>query len=135
MKVRADQLLVARGLVPTRARAQALVLAGKVTIDGGCGARRGGAGGAFNPQSRRFDPGQSLLDTILKRLEILPQAEISGLVNLAVLAQAIVIAALVLAVPLFAPGRLRTREAGAARPPILRAGRCGERARQRASAG
>ena len=63
----------------------------------------------------------SLLDTILKRLEILPQQEISGLVNLAVLAQAIVIAALVLAVPLFARGRLRTREAGGARPPILRA--------------
>ncbi len=32
MKVRADQLLVARGLVPTRARAQALVLAGKVYV-------------------------------------------------------------------------------------------------------
>ena len=33
------------------------------------------------------------LDTILKRLEILPQAEIGALVNLAVLAQAVVIAA------------------------------------------
>lgn len=32
MKVRADQLLVARGLAPTRARAQALVLAGKVFV-------------------------------------------------------------------------------------------------------
>ena len=32
MKVRADQLLVTRGLVPTRARAQALVLAGKVYV-------------------------------------------------------------------------------------------------------
>ena len=32
VKVRADQLLVARGLVPTRARAQALVLAGKVYL-------------------------------------------------------------------------------------------------------
>ena len=32
MKVRADQLLVARGLAPTRARAQALVLAGKVYV-------------------------------------------------------------------------------------------------------
>ena len=63
----------------------------------------------------------SLLDTILKRLEILPQAEISGLVNLAVLAQAIVIAALVLAVPLFAPGRLRARDPAAPKPPILRA--------------
>lgn len=30
MKVRADQLLVSRGLAPTRARAQALILAGKV---------------------------------------------------------------------------------------------------------
>lgn len=32
MKVRADQLLVARGLAPSRARAQALVLAGKVYV-------------------------------------------------------------------------------------------------------
>ena len=32
MKVRADQLLVSRGLAPTRARAQALVLAGKVYV-------------------------------------------------------------------------------------------------------
>jgi 23S rRNA (cytidine1920-2'-O)/16S rRNA (cytidine1409-2'-O)-methyltransferase len=32
VKVRADQLLVSRGLVPTRARAQALVLAGKVYV-------------------------------------------------------------------------------------------------------
>jgi len=62
------------------------------------------------------------LDTILKRLEILPQPEISGLVNLAVLAQAIIIALLVLAVPLVAPGRLRGRAApGALRPAILRA--------------
>jgi len=60
----------------------------------------------------------SLLDTILQRLELLPQAEISGLVNLAVLAQAAVIALLVLAVPLIAPGRLRTRD-GSAR--VLRA--------------
>ena len=63
----------------------------------------------------------SLLETILQRLEILPQAEISGLVNLAVLGQAILIAALVLAVPLFAPARLRARDPAAARPPILRA--------------
>jgi 23S rRNA (cytidine1920-2'-O)/16S rRNA (cytidine1409-2'-O)-methyltransferase len=32
VKVRADQLLVSRGLAPTRARAQALVLAGKVYV-------------------------------------------------------------------------------------------------------
>src|SRR5947209_6564238 len=32
MKTRADQLLVSRGLAPTRARAQALVLAGKVYV-------------------------------------------------------------------------------------------------------
>ncbi len=41
------------------------------------------------------------MPTILKRLEILPQAEVGQLVNLAVLAQAIVIALVVLAVPLF----------------------------------
>ncbi len=33
-KVRLDQLLVARGLAPSRARAQALVMAGKVLVDG-----------------------------------------------------------------------------------------------------
>lgn len=48
----------------------------------------------------------SHLGTILKRLEILPQAEIGQLVNLAVLAQAVVIAILVLLVPLLAGGRL-----------------------------
>ena len=47
------------------------------------------------------------LGTILRRLEILPQAEIGQLVNLAVLAQAVVIALLVLLVPLLAGKRLR----------------------------
>jgi hypothetical protein len=56
------------------------------------------------------------LDTILKRLEILPQAEIGALVNLAVLAQAVVIALLVLLVPLAAPSRLRLPEIGVLRP-------------------
>ena len=56
------------------------------------------------------------LDTILKRLEILPQAEIGALVNLAVLAQAVVIAVLVLLVPLVAPRRLRLPETGVLRP-------------------
>ena len=51
--------------------------------------------------------GSDQLGTILKRLEILPQAEIGALVNLAVLAQAVVIAVLVLLVPLVAPRRLR----------------------------
>ncbi len=54
----------------------------------------------------------SHLGTILKRLEILPQAEIGPLVNLAVLAQAIVVALLVLAVPLL--GGRRVRPAGGA---------------------
>lgn len=47
------------------------------------------------------------LGTLLRRLEILPQAEIGALVNLAVLAQAAVIAVLVLLVPLAARQRLR----------------------------
>ena len=47
------------------------------------------------------------VQTILRRLEILPQGEIGALVNLAVLAQAVVIALLVLLVPLLAPRRLR----------------------------
>ncbi len=47
------------------------------------------------------------LKLLLARLQILPQAEIGALVNLAVLAQAVVIAALVLLVPFAAPRRER----------------------------
>ena len=61
----------------------------------------------------------SQLDTILKRLEILPQAEIGALVNLAVLAQAIVIAILVLLVPLLAPGRVQAEERTGLLRPIV----------------
>ncbi|MBS0559930.1 MAG: hypothetical protein JSR21_07745 [Proteobacteria bacterium] len=64
----------------------------------------------------------SQLGTLLQRLEVLPQQEIGALVNLAVLAQAAVLAVLVLAVPVVAPGRLRG--AGGARAPagtVLRA--------------
>jgi len=52
------------------------------------------------------------LGTVLKRLEILPQAEVGALVNLAVLAQAAVIAVVVLIVPLLAPGRVRASGLG-----------------------
>ena len=45
--------------------------------------------------------------SVLKRIEILPQPEVGQLVNLAVLAQAAVLAVLVLAVPLLAPGVVR----------------------------
>jgi hypothetical protein len=58
------------------------------------------------------------IGTILKRLEILPQAEVGGLVNLAVLAQATVIAALVLLVPLAAPRRVAVPRAGLLRSVI-----------------
>jgi hypothetical protein len=58
------------------------------------------------------------LGTLLRRLEILPQGEIGGLVNLAVLAQAAVIAVLVLLVPLAAPRRLRARSAGLLRAAV-----------------
>ncbi|MCK8786955.1 hypothetical protein M0638_21515 [Roseomonas sp. NAR14] len=53
------------------------------------------------------------LGTLLKRLEILPQQEIGALVNLAVLAQALVIALLVLLVPLL--GRVKAPRAVMAR--------------------
>ncbi len=52
------------------------------------------------------------LDTLLRRLEILPQAEVGALVNLAVLAQAAAIAIVVLLVPLLAPSRVGRREGG-----------------------
>ena len=48
------------------------------------------------------------LGTIIKRLELLPQAEIGPLVNVAVLGQAIVIALLVLVLPLLGGKRVRT---------------------------
>ncbi len=51
-------------------------------------------------------------DTLLARIEILPQAEIGAVVNLVVLAQAVVIAAAVLALPLLVPGRVRTEAKG-----------------------
>jgi hypothetical protein len=56
------------------------------------------------------------LGTLLRRLEILPQPEIAGLVNLAVLGQAAVIALLVLLVPALAPRRIRDRTIGVLRP-------------------
>ena len=59
------------------------------------------------------------IGTILKRLEILPQAEIGALVNLAVLGQAVVIAALVLLVPLAAPRRLGADRVGLMRPVVF----------------
>ena len=55
------------------------------------------------------------LSLLLARLQILPQAEIGALVNLAVLAQAAFIAFLVLLVPLAAPRTGRTRAPGLAR--------------------
>ncbi len=60
----------------------------------------------------------SQLGTILKRLEILPQAEIGPLVNLAVLAQACVIALIVLAVPLFGGRRVAAQGVSAWRAAI-----------------
>ena len=51
------------------------------------------------------------LGTILKRLEILPQQELGPLINIAVLAQALMIALIVLLLPLAAPRRIGTRGA------------------------
>jgi hypothetical protein len=57
----------------------------------------------------------SQLGTILKRIELLPQAELGPLVNLAVLAQAMVVALFVLAVPLLGGRRFRAGGPGAVR--------------------
>ncbi len=57
------------------------------------------------------------LPQVLRRLEILPQPEVGQLVNVAVLAQAAVLALVVLAVPLFAP-RIAASRSG--RSPVLR---------------
>ncbi len=58
------------------------------------------------------------LATVLRRLEVLPQAEIGQLVNLAVLAQAAVIALGVLLVPLLAGRRLRVAGGAILRPVV-----------------
>ena len=50
--------------------------------------------------------------TILRRLELLPQQEVAPLVNLAVLAQAVAIAAVVLGAPLLAGRRMRLAGGG-----------------------
>jgi hypothetical protein len=83
------------------------------------------SGEAFNLRPITFDRPSfyavlrlSQLGTILARLEILPQAEIGPLVNLAVLAQAIVIALLVLAVPLLGGRRLRAEGVSIARAAV-----------------
>ncbi len=55
---------------------------------------------------------------LLARLQILPQAEIGALVNLAVLAQALVVAALVLCVPLAAPKPRGGAAVGVLRPAL-----------------
>ncbi len=60
----------------------------------------------------------SQLGTILTRLELLPQAEIGPLVNLAVLAQAVVIALLVLAVPALGGRRVRAEGVGIIRAAV-----------------
>ena len=72
--------------------------------------RPGPSSEAFNLRPMTLDRPQvhavlrlDQLGVILQRLEVLPQAEIGALVNLAVLAQAILIALVVLAVPLVAP--------------------------------
>ena len=57
----------------------------------------------------------SRLGTILNRIELLPQAELGPLVNLAVLAQAVVVALLLLAVPLLGGRRFRAGGPGAPR--------------------
>ncbi|HVZ09375.1 hypothetical protein [Rhodopila sp.] len=89
-------------------------------------------GGRPSPSAEQFNLSPITLDqpfyynvlrldrigTILKRLEILPQAEVGALVNLAVLGQAIVIAVLVLLVPLAAPGRVRAPQTGLLRAVI-----------------
>jgi hypothetical protein len=58
------------------------------------------------------------LGVLLARLQILPQSEIAALINLAVLAQAVVIAAFVLLTPLLAPriARDQPRNTGLLRP-------------------
>jgi len=58
------------------------------------------------------------LGTLLRRLELLPQAEIAPIINLVVLAQAIVLAALVLAVPLLRGRRIRAPGIGTIRSAV-----------------
>src|SRR5262249_38242235 len=59
------------------------------------------------------------LDVLIKRLEVLPQPEIGPLVNLAVLAQAVVIALLVLLTPLLSPRKLRQETKNGGKRPVV----------------
>ena len=92
------------------------VLAGRLTP----------SGQAFNLRPMTLDRPQvhavlrlDELGVIFQRLEVLPQSEIGALVNLAVLAQAILIALLVLAVPLAAPRRIHAESRGGRLWPLL----------------
>jgi hypothetical protein len=60
----------------------------------------------------------SELPLLIARLQILPQPEIGALINLAVLAQAVIIAAFVLLMPLAAPRIARGQRTGLIRPVI-----------------
>jgi hypothetical protein len=110
----------ARGEVESDGPADAIADEAQAVLDGAPTASRDAFNLAPVTLDRPFFYAILRLDqigTILKRLEILPQQEVGALVNLAVLAQSIVIAVLVLLVPLAAPGRLR----GAGEAPLLRA--------------
>jgi hypothetical protein len=61
----------------------------------------------------------SRLSLLLARLQILPQSEIGALVNLAVLAQATIFAALVLLLPLLAPRAIGAKRPGQLLRPII----------------
>ena len=81
---------------------------------------------AFNLRAATLDRPQvravlrlDQLGVILQRLEILPQGEIGAVVNLVVLAQAVLIALVVLAVPLAAPRQVRAGSKWAAVWPLV----------------
>ena len=83
--------------------------------------------GAFNLQPITLDRPAfysilrlSQLPNILRRIEILPQPEVGQLVNLAVLAQAAILALVVLAVPVLAPRVAGRQVRGGPRPALLR---------------
>ena len=82
MKTRLDQLLVARGLAPSRAQAQALILAGRVQVSGSTAAKAGtlvpeAAVVTLKPAPRFVSRGGEKLAAALAHFQVSPAGKIT----------------------------------------------------------
>ena len=82
MKIRLDQLLVARGLAPSRAQAQALILAGRVLVEGSAAAKAGtlvpeAAAVTLKPAPRFVSRGGEKLAAALAHFQVSPEGKVT----------------------------------------------------------